>query len=113
MVDVSCGKNFALEERKNKMLKYSRKIVGDTGWLSPDGKFYACSEGDYIKVADALGLHENQMERLGWIKLFRGNIFQGVGQPGIPDPTQKQYDLVYEYCQANNKQMPSWFNKEK
>ena len=78
-----------------------------SGWLSPGGKFYVCSYGCHGELADSLGKDTIVMENLGWIKLSQGYLLE----PKKP-LTQKQIDIIFDWCSANNKRMPWWYKEE-
>ena len=77
------------------------------GWLSPDGKFYKCEYFEHIHMADRLGYEQKQLEKLGWIKW-------SVGKPCYLEKraTQKQIDMVWDWCQSRKEEMPEWLLEE-
>lgn len=92
---------------KRKLPEYGREISGPNGWLLPDGKFYPCGFQGHIETAYRLGYEEREAEKLGWIK-----ISSQVIQASEIDPSQKQIDLIFDYCQKLGKGMPYWMTKE-
>lgn len=90
------------------------EITSDCGWLSPDGKFYRCAYMEHISLAIRLGRDEVRLEKLGWIKVqenkFWGDLLCDGGERA--KVTQKQRDLVFDYCTKNGLQLPSWMAPE-
>ena len=53
-----------------------------TGWISPDGKFYGCNQYDHAEVAVwVLQASERELERKGWVKIYRTPPVRGVDVP--------------------------------
>jgi hypothetical protein len=90
------------------------EITADCGWLSPDGKFYRCAYMEHISLAIRLGMDEVRLEKLGWVKVqenkFWGDLLCEGGERA--KVTQKQRDLVFDYCTKNGLQLPSWMAPE-
>lgn len=87
--------------------KPKRSITTATGWLSPGGKFYPCAYGCHHEVAFRLGYREPMLEKLGWVKLQNGNFFWDFTTHF--EPTQRQIDLVFDYCRENHLPLPRVF----
>lgn len=88
------------------------KITSDTGWLTPDGKFYQCRYNEHIRTAESLGFKESQVEKMGWIKmgLMLGcdtHMEHLILEPVKP-ATQSQIDMIFDWCQECGKEMPYW-----
>jgi len=85
------------------------EITTDCGWLSPDGKFYRCIYMEHISLAQRLGLDEVRLEKLGWIKVqdnrFFGDLLSDDENAKV---TQKQRDLVFDYCRKTGTELPNW-----
>ncbi len=100
--------------------KPTRCIVTDTGWLSPDGKFYPCGLREHVSMATriqrelhpdeeepALGGWERSLEKQNWLKLAG---HQGVFG-GEREPTSRQKKLVLDWCLGEGKDqtpLPYW-----
>lgn len=78
------------------------------GWLSPEGKFYQCGWREHISLAGDLGKTQVMLEQQGWIKLSANQIFE----PYRPPVTQAQLTRVYDWCVANEKELPWWAKEE-
>lgn len=86
------------------------------GWLSPQGKLFPCKYGDHsywskfiFKATQGEKARsfdcEEALYRLGWQKL---QSYQWVSlYKNDWRVSQKQYDLIEEYCQLHDKKMPS------
>jgi hypothetical protein len=89
-----------------------KTLKAKTGWLSPDGKLYACQYYEHVSLADRMedaGLSRGDIEDEGWLKLQRGDWTSwNIRKP----VTQKQYDTLYDWCKKHNKKMPYWANTE-
>lgn len=83
------------------------KITHNYGWLSPDGKFYACSWMEHIRLAETLGFEERNLEKLGWIKIEDGDAFEP--ERGV---TQRQKTLVFDLYYTRGKELPFWWTEE-
>lgn len=103
-------------ERARKALPVADRITGDTGWLSPDGKFYGCGYSQHARTAWALGLTDNPQNHwaspAGWIRLTTN----GPEQLFFPDDadafTPVQRDVIQAYCQELKIELPWWLRKE-
>ncbi len=88
--------------------KPDRKLTAKMGWVLPDGKFYAClTPMEHIWLASQFGLTESQAEQSGWIKIsvdFIGKTFIHK----FSDPTQKQINTVFDWCEKHKKPLPDW-----
>lgn len=84
------------------------EITSDCGWLSPDGKFYRCAYMEHISLALRLSFDEPRLEKMGWLKVQDGKIYLGIWVNPDIKPTQKQRDLVFDYCIKNGLPMPTW-----
>lgn len=88
-----------------------RSITTDTGWLAPDGKYYPCDYGQHDVWAYRLGFEEErQLEKLGWVKVQRGSFYRNL--LGRGEPTQRQVDMVFDYCQKTGEKLPYWIGEE-
>ena len=88
-------------------------ITTDTGWLSPDGKFYPCAYQGHVSLAYELGFDVHRLETFGWLKFQRSDIFWNF-LDGKFKPTQQQIDLVWDWCQADlSRKRPFWLPGEK
>ena len=99
------------------MLEPDYKITAWNGWLSPDGKFYACGMMEHITLATQIFADtikepesvnwERFMEVLGWVKIAGGEVHEP--RRGL---TQAQYDLVMEWHPTTGLKMPEWLQDE-
>lgn len=101
-------KGVAIAERKPQ--KSYPSIVRDTGWLSPEGKFYPCAYGEHAEIAFHLGMPERQLEGLGWIKVQEKKFFWDFF--GHAKPTQAQINGIFDYCTKKGIPMPSGLLEE-
>lgn len=114
-------------------------ITTDTGWLSPDGRFYPCQyawhEGlagfllrDEARAAakrgDYLGRADKLLESRGWIRVecidkhqwfFLGKLklddFSGDGESPEAEATAIQVKLIIDYCIAHKVRLPYWIGR--
>lgn len=83
------------------------KFECDTGWLSPDGKFYGCEIGQHIALSgllkdklfpDGMGDAEQTLEKHGWMKCTGAEWYETDKKP-----TRQQRSAL-------NKWMAKWPN---
>jgi hypothetical protein len=91
------------EEKEDPPPEPVYKISSDSGWLSPDGKFYGCSYEGHIRLAQQLGYEEKELENLNWVKMSARRFFRGNYDI---EPSQKQRDLIFDWCHENGVKMP-------
>lgn len=111
------AKEEAMRAAARAALSVQDTITKDTGWLSPEGKFYPCRYMEHVYVADLLGGSEADFEVSGWVKLcmhagkqqFWG-FFKRGGVQAVP--TEVQLKLVAEYCQKQGIDLPYWAQPE-
>ncbi len=91
------------------------RITGNTGWVSPEGKFYPCGYSQHARVAWALGFCDHpQMHGVkppGWIRMgMNGSLGQYIHEDhDSPDPpTKVQKDLVRAFCKERGISKPWW-----
>ena len=87
----------------------------DNGWLSPDGKFYACNYSGHEKLAVELGKGGKELEALGWIHISFGgigSIIRAIMKNTEKDATQAQINRVFDYCEATKCELPDWAGGE-
>jgi hypothetical protein len=87
-------------------------IDSDSGWLSPEGKFYACSYMQHIWMASRLDADEVHLEDKGWVKLCRGadgqhHIF-GFLRDIKARPTAVQIRMITDFCLTGGFELPYW-----
>lgn len=85
------------------------KITSDTGWLSPEGKFYPCEYSGHVGLASRLGFDEPRLEKMGWIKMQTGKFVWDF--LGHFEATQKQRDAIFDWTQERGEKMP-WLGEE-
>jgi len=85
-------------------------VTSDTGWLSPEGKFYRCRYHEHIALAGALGSTEDGLAADGWLKFCTSMLLDNAQFVFCGDkaPTQIQRDLTYDYCVAHACKLPDW-----
>lgn len=90
-------------------------ITSDTGWLSPDGKFYPCNYAQHAHVAWALGLTDNAFNHSiqpdGWVRLGVTDDRQYFfGEHALFNETQNA--LIRAYCTERKIELPFWLEME-
>lgn len=88
--------------------KFKRSITGQSGWLSPDGKFYPCGYMEHISIAHRLNRNEGTLEELGWIKIQSGWAISPGGLHHDLPATQSQIDLLFDWYTARGEELPHW-----
>lgn len=101
-------------------------ITTDTGWLSPEGKFYPCEYGDHARTLWSLDLcdgpHLHGIDRDGWVKLCVSSIPFDHGDGELtrdqmfltPDSelvSEIQEKMIKEFCEKNNCRLPFWMDQ--
>ena len=92
--------------------KYKRSITGQSGWLSPKGKFYPCGYMEHISMAGRLGKNELDLEERGWVKIQNGTAFRPGGLRHDLPATQRQIDLLFDWCTARGEELPYWLKNQ-
>lgn len=85
------------------------KITRENGWLSLDGKFYPCEYGEHIELAHRIGKDSITLERLGWVKLQKGQAYNHDFD--MKRISQKQRDVLFDYHRVRGN-MPWWMDIE-
>jgi hypothetical protein len=90
------------------------KITNDTGWLSPEGKFYPCRYAQHAHVAWLLGLTGNQanhgVDPAGWVRLgVIDNRQYFFGEHSMFNAVQN--DLIRAYCTEKQIELPYWLKE--
>lgn len=89
--------------------KPDRKLEAWAGWIRPDGLFYAClTKMEHIWLAGQFDLSEQQAEGKGWIKITRDLTGQTYIFKGKQEPTQKQINTVFDWCEKHKHPLPEW-----
>lgn len=99
------------EDEDDEPPPYENEIAHDTGWLSPDGKFYRCSYGGHRELSGRLGVSFEDEEK--WVKLAMDNRYGG--QQFWCDPKQLtavQKKLVAEYVAKTKCKTPYWMEED-
>ena len=97
--------------KKPKMKKYTiqpSQEIGDSGWISPEGKYYACNSYGHIDLADELvksGLTKKPLQLgldsdlEGWLHLSDGaflfNVYEKL--------SQNQIDFMFSFLQMHQR----------
>lgn len=72
-VDEAKDRKDFIDRNRKDIYSYLIKPDSDIGWLSPDGKFYGCDYANHdIFVNQYFGKTDMEMEKEGWIRIFRG-----------------------------------------
>lgn len=97
------AEQHGLEKEYRKRMKWCKpdpEFVSDSGWLSPEGKYYSCEYQDHIHLADDLvqelqiggkGAEEGRLEDLGWAKCTASRWVR------MKALTQKQIDAIFDW----------------
>ena len=84
----------------------------DSGWLSPDGKFYACEYSGHENLAADLGKGGKELEALGWIHISMGGLMgppiRALMRNTEKEVTQAQINKIFDYCEATKMELPEW-----
>lgn len=89
--------------------KPDRALSAEMGWVVPDGKFYAClTKQEHIWLCHQFGLTESAAEKLGWIKITKDLLDKNHIFKGAKEPTQKQINTVFDWCEKHNYELPEW-----
>ena len=119
-----------IKEKRNAyppMPEPDTSLMGDAGWITPDGKFYTCSYGGHINLSDTLMYRlrevespnpERDAELSGWIKVAHT---QRDGKPeryllmyeGKNKLTYQQVKTLEQWCQNHNEDLPYWFDEKR
>ncbi len=104
--------------------KVDKTLMATNGWISPDGVLYACKYWEHIDLAiflvRKLKLNESEseervLEKAGWIKLQMSNFdsralfYRWIGFENDYEVTQKQFDIIFDWCQLHKQKMHSRF----
>ena len=101
------------DEPKDPLPTPTRTVTNHSGWLSPEGKFYACAVMGHVGLADQLGYTEDEIEKLGWIKISTGEIIPNGCPPNyFAHGTQAQKNILWDYCQEHGKKYPYWLEED-
>lgn len=84
--------------------KPDKKLLSAHGYLLPSGKLYGCPYYGHIKLADALGKTQAEVERDGWIKLQNGHWWEN----STTEPTREQVGTIMDWCKQHGVQPPDW-----
>ena len=94
-------------EREGKPILPDKNLEAESGWVTPDGKFYAClTPMEHVWLALQFGNTERQAERSGWIKIVKDITAQIHIFPGEIEATQKQIDTISDWCEKHNHPLP-------
>lgn len=105
-------------EEKRPPPKGENKITSDTGWLSPDGKFYPCKYGGHNDLAARLGISQPyafMREGPGesgneWARLCTANDEQMFFGEHILF-TAKQFVAISVWCEELKIELPWWLKR--
>jgi hypothetical protein len=100
-------------------------ITGPHGWLSPEGKFYACGYAGHRGLAEKiLGRYdyesdgkggEQTFEELGWVRfttMGATQLIHGFLHECKARPTDVQKRLVTDFCLEGGHDLPHWAQEE-
>jgi len=69
--------------------------MAPNGWLSPEGRFYACEYGEHDHLAIKLGMYgEFETEEMGWVRVTRRFPVSGRRKP-----TRAQANFLYRHLE--------------
>lgn len=105
-IDVYLAHERELSERPAP--KPDSTVSADDGWITPDGKFYPCGYMEHVWLADKLGKEEREAEKAGWVKISHGLEGKLYIHKGEREPTQKQLDTLFDWCQKHKVVLPDW-----
>lgn len=92
------------------------KITHDTGWLSPEGKFYRCGYAQHARVAYDLSLTEHPDNHFvkpeGWVRLGITDDRQYFFEDEVVAPTEAQRQLIRDYCKEQGIEEPWWMREK-
>ncbi len=100
-------------------------IDHESGWLSPDGRFYRCQYHEHRLLADALcgimdyqkapdGQGQEMLDEKGWVRLEGdGFIRKAAIEEGKRPATDKQLGMIVDWCVNNKLELPYWMKPEK
>lgn len=95
-----------------------------TGWLAPDGKFYPCEGAwEHYNYACALlkqfypnvseqidrdfrAREDDALQERGWIRVG-ATLSYNFGFVIWVKPTQRQIDVIWDYCKARKAHLPN------
>lgn len=80
------------------------KITSNTGWLTPEGKFYACRYGQHREIADLVGFDtdDKRYVRCAWHMDQQWFFCESDAL------TQTQRELIKNFCSEKNVEEPYW-----
>jgi hypothetical protein len=82
-------------------------VYSDSGWLSPEGKFYPCGYMEHVSLLGSLDLTQGAAEKAGWVKFGGGSIY-GFLWDHQAKPTEIQKKLTRDWCLTTHTELPSW-----
>lgn len=100
------------EPKKRPLSEPLTRIVGDSGWLTPNGEFYPCGYMEHDGVISDLNMEVKEVEKLGWIRMSRSyaelNSDRSPFSYPSKTPTQKQIDMIFDWSVERKVKVPEW-----
>jgi hypothetical protein len=106
------AKNQPTEDDEPEPPEPQYSINHPMGWLSPDGRFYQCGYMEHLYLIERLGFDDQAAEKAGWIKINGDRPYSRYHIDGTgARPTQRQIDLIFDWCSTNGIKTPSWLTE--
>lgn len=87
-----------------------KALDGKSGWIRPDGAFFACAYMGHVNLADRLGSTEGKMEQT-WVKIQSNALLTHIGLNDfrLPDRgvTQAQFNTMDKWCTKHKRKLPT------
>lgn len=96
-------------------------LIGENGWVTPGGTFYACLYGKHIELVDALVYHlvdqnesnpQRRAEILGWVKVQTGIDGVMVLHEADLALTDRQVKTLEDWHYKHKVAFPSWWESK-
>lgn len=108
-IDDQIAAMHSRDEREGKKPLPDRKLSTRMGWILPNGGFYSClTKMEHVWLAAQFGKTESQAENAGWIKTTVGLTGETHIFKGEKEPTQKQINTVFDWCEKYKVTLPHW-----
>ena len=112
------NENESLEiEEPEEMVKPTKDLSSDYGWIGTNGAFYACNTTEHRSLAaiickQVLGFEtwneEGALEERGWVKVTKSSYYGKSPAFFRKKPlTQAQINTIFDWYQAHGEEMPS------
>lgn len=103
-----------MELDKIETVEQDKEFKNPYGAISKDGKFYPCGWMEHDWLFDRLSTTKDNAHEDGWVfvskELLSGKTIMTVK---ALEPTQKQIDAIFDYCQVHGMEnYPDWIEEE-